>query len=65
MKIYQIYDKYKIILETADQLGRLEKEEIYEILKLMINESNSKKEENAKSKQEIIDKSKQNKRNTK
>jgi hypothetical protein len=31
-------------------LGRLEKEEIYEILKLMINESNSKKEENAKSK---------------
>ncbi len=44
MKIYDLYDYYKMVLETADELGRLEKHDICEIIRLVMVENANKEE---------------------
>jgi hypothetical protein len=42
VKIYELYDFYKIVLETADELGRLERGEVWEIVRLVMVEGKDK-----------------------
>ena len=44
MKIYELYDYHKIVLETADELGRLERNEICEIIRLVMGENQGKED---------------------